>query len=145
MSGILLATDGGLHCKRAEDYALDHCRRHGTPLDIIHVVEHGLSHYGQVDSLASEGDRSDFIAHVRRQQPAGAGRRLARAANAAVSGNIHYRLYIEWESPLYSILRHIRRNEPELLVMGGGRTRRNPFSLARRLGRKASCAVRQVT
>jgi nucleotide-binding universal stress UspA family protein len=145
MGGILLATTGSAKCRRAESYALDYCQRNNTLLTVIHVVEPGLAHYGEVDTLATEGDRSDFINHVRRQELSEAQRCLTRLTEEADSRNIHYRLYIEWKSPLYCIVKQIRLTAPELLVVGGRRSRRNPFCLVRCLNRKAACAVRQVT
>ncbi|WFS63099.1 universal stress protein [Pseudodesulfovibrio thermohalotolerans] len=144
MDSILLATTGEAHCMRAEDYALKYCALNRTSLDIIHVVEDNLSHYGMIDSLATEGDRRDFIAYSQKVERPEVERRLARITGKAESMNINYRLYIEWKSPLYCILKHIRHVKSQLLVVGGRKRRHNPFSLVRCLSRKASCEVMQV-
>lgn len=144
MDNILLATTGKADCLDAEDYALGYCSRHGARLTILHVAESALSHYGLVDSLATEGDRREFIEHVQRQELPAAERRLARIMDGARSMNIKYQLYIKWTSPLCCILNLVRRTNPKLLVVGGGTKRCTPFGLVRRLARKAPCAVMQV-
>ena len=144
MNNILLATAGNSDCRRAEDYALDYCQRHGVSLNIVHCIQSSLSHYGLVDSLATEGDRSDFIEYSQSKECLEAECRLTRVTGKARSRNIHYQLYIEWKSPLYSILRCIRHCQSALLVVGGKEKRHYPFSLVNCLKRKATCAVMQI-
>ncbi|MGE4505131.1 MAG: universal stress protein [Desulfovibrionaceae bacterium] len=144
MKNILLATTGTSQCRKAEDYALEYCLHHGATLRIIHVVEPQLDHYGLVDSLATETDRHDFIDHTRKLEMPSIQERLERILNQAKALGIKYELYIQWDAPLYSIVKQARKENVELLVIGGREKRFNPFSLAMSLTRKAPCQVKQV-
>lgn len=141
---VLLATTGRDNCLKAEEYALSYCAENAATLGIVHVVESDLSHYGQVDSLATEGDRSDFIIHARRQEEYDVRQRLERVTARAEALNVDYELYIEWDAPLYCITKHVRETRSELLVIGGEKKRFNPFSLSHCLTRKVPCQVRKI-
>ncbi|MBG0790170.1 MAG: universal stress protein [Desulfovibrionaceae bacterium] len=144
MRNILLATTGENHCRSAEDYAVSYCARTGAILGVIYATDSDLAHYGQVDPLATEGDRRDFITHASWQETEHAQERLERICAKAQSLNVDYELYIERKAPLYCIVQRAKENNPELLVVGGRRSRYNPFSLVRSLARKAPCEVRQI-
>lgn len=144
MRHVLLATTGSDDCRRAEEFAVSYCAREAMPLRIIHAVDSSLEHYGQVDTLATEGDRHSFIGHARHQESFDATERLQRVMAHARAFNVDYELYIEWDAPLYCIVKQARRDGSELLVIGGKRKRFNPFSLSRSLMRKAPCAVKQI-
>ncbi|WP_462327934.1 universal stress protein [Desulfobaculum sp.] len=143
-STIVLATTGGQCCKNAEDYALAYCAKNSASLGIVHVVESSLSHYGLVDSLATEGDRHDFIRHARTQEMPEVERRLARLISRAEAMHIPYKLHVGWQSPLYCILKQLQENNAQMLIVGSKHSRPNPFSLTSCLRRKAPCDVRQI-
>jgi nucleotide-binding universal stress UspA family protein len=144
MKTILLATTGSDRCTCAEDYALNYCAKNRTSLEIVHVVETSLSHYGLIDSLATEIDRHDFIAHARQQELPEVECRLARLIDKARGMNISCRVHVGWQAPLYCILKRLKQNNARLLVVGGRKKRLNPFSLVNCLRRKACCTVRQI-
>lgn len=143
MKYILLATSGDQNCRGAEVYALGKSRQTGATLVILHIVKNTLRHYGEVDPLATEGDRKDFIHYVdeltRREVEEQFAGLLAEADRYGVTAE----LIIE-EGRLEDSLK-AQEERVQLIVLGG---RKSSFfrktARYRSLARKLNCPVRYV-
>ncbi|MFV0439521.1 MAG: universal stress protein [Desulfopila sp.] len=143
MKYILLAASGEQDCRDAEIYALGKSRQTGAPLVILHVIENELSHYGEVDPLATEGDRRDFLAYVDALAVREARERFADLLAEADEYGITAELIIE-SGRLEESLK-ARENRAQLVILGG----RKPLFFQetaryRRLSRKLKCPIRHV-
>lgn len=117
MKHILLASKGKSTCAAAEEFALAECQRHGATLSVVHVVDYGLEHYGQVDQLATEIDKADFIEYVRAVSIDDARQRFFPLLEKAREKNVRATLYLEDDELIGSLSRH--ENDADMVIIGG--------------------------
>jgi hypothetical protein len=62
---VALAASGSLAGQSAEDAALDYCINNKiNTLLVIHVLETGLSKFGEIDQLADGASKADFVDYI---------------------------------------------------------------------------------
>lgn len=142
---VLLATKGTPSCSNAEASALSYCQANDAELVVVHIVDSSLKHFGLIDPLATEIDKSYFVEYVVRLCKCEAMERLEKLKSRADLSAIPLQLRISDGSPLEEILQAAREIDPKLLFIGGrARPTYHLFSLANRIRRKVPCPVRQV-
>lgn len=142
---VLLATKGTPSCSNAETSALSYCQVNDAELVVVHIVDSSLKHFGLIDPLATEIDKSYFVEYVVRLCRCEAMERLLKIRSRADLSGIPLQFRIGDGSPVAEIEQAVREIDPELLFIGGkARPGYHLFSLANRIRRKVACPVRQV-
>ena len=142
---VLLATKGTPSCSNAEKSAISYCRANDAELVVLHIVDSSLKHFGQIDPLATEIDKSYFVEYIDRLCEYEAKERLESLKSLADLSAIPHQLRICDGSPLQTIVQTVSEVKPELLIIGGkARPAYRFFSLSNRIHRKVRCPVQQV-
>lgn len=143
MKNIILASNGKKSCRSAEEHALLECKKHGATLSIVHVVDCGLEHYGQVDQLATEIDKAGFISYVRAVSRKEAENYFVPLVKRARQDNIDVTLYLE-DGGLAETLARFDAGA-DLVIIGGKRPLFcKKTTRFRALSKRLNCPVRQV-
>lgn len=142
---ILLATNGSVSARKAEDFTLNLCNNGSTELTVLHVQNDHLCHYGYVDTLVPGGTKEDFVQYVLEEQQEAGDRILEEFTRKATTSGIVYKLKLQRGEPAEQIVAIAQKEEVDLVILGGGRAEgRNFFAhrgVADQVKKMASCTV----
>jgi len=88
---ILLATNGSVSARKAEEFTLNLCYNGDTELTVLHVQDDHLCHYGYVDQLVPGGTKEDFVQYVLEEQQEAGDRILEEFTRKATTHGIAYK------------------------------------------------------
>lgn len=117
MKNIILASDGKTSCRAAEEHAIQECMKHGAALSIVHVLDYSLEHYGQIDQLATEVDKRDFVNYIHSVSHKEARQYFTPLLEKAQHNKIDTTLYLE-EGQLSDCLARLETTA-DLIIIGG--------------------------
>lgn len=142
---ILLATNGSVSARKAEEFTLNLCNNSGTELTVLHVQDDHLCHYGYVDQLVPGGTKEDFVQYVLEEQQEAGDRILEDFTRKATTRGIVYKLKLQRGEPAEQIVAIAQMEEVDLVILGGGRAEgRNFFThrgVADKVTKMVSCTV----
>lgn len=142
---ILLATNGSVSARKAEEFTLNLCNIGGTELTVLHVQDDHLCHYGYVDQLVPGGTKEDFVQYVLEEQQEAGGRILEEFTRKATTHGIVYKLKLQRGEPAEQIVAIAQKEEVDLVILGGGRAGGRHFLAHRGVAAKVtmmlSCTV----
>lgn len=142
---ILLATNGSVSARKAEEFTLHLCHYCGAELTVLHVQDDHLCHYGYVDTLVPGGTKEDFVQYVLEEQQEAGDRILEDFTRKASTSGIVYKLKLQRGEPTEQIVAIAQKEEVDLVILGGGRAEgRNFFAhrgVADQVKKMVSCTV----
>ena len=145
MKNILLATNGKKNSRHAEAFAISQCRRHGATLSVAYVLDCDLQHYGQIDQLATEVDKTDFINYVHQQAELEARSLSISWQEKAKQNNIDVQVYLGGGKLANFISQTAADLKADVVIIGGRAPRLFTNSrLSRKLSQNTSCPVRHI-
>ncbi|MFZ5759017.1 MAG: universal stress protein [Thermodesulfobacteriota bacterium] len=142
---ILLATDGSVSARKAEDFTLNLCFASGAELTVLHVQDDHLCHYGYVDQLVPGETKEGFVQYVLAEQQAAGDRILKEFTRKATTRGIVYKLKVQRGEPAEQIAAIAQQEEVDLVILGGSRAGGRKFfahhSVVNKVTMIVSCTV----
>lgn len=116
---IFCVVDGTKKTVNAENWAFEKCCAEGYQLDLLYVVDSNLEHYGQVDILATDSDKSDFIAYIQKTADREARAYKVVAERKFEDQNIVGKVHLQTGDLIENIVKLCSLWQPECIVVGG--------------------------
>lgn len=142
MRRIILGSDGSPEAREAEQYALAMLQP-GDDIIALHVVNTDLMHYGLIDQLATQADKENFLAYIRKQGEEECASRLGPFADAAAKSGAKVALHVRWGDPARELLSIASEHDAHEIVLAGSSWNTNWHEphMEARLDRSSPCKI----
>lgn len=148
---VALAASGSNHAKSAELFAFGYCLKNMIDeLLVIHVVDTSLTHYGDVDQLASGNCKAEFVDYINEAAEENAQTLQKRLEENAKEFGVSLRWLTVTGKIVEQITKSVLENDISTLIIGTGETPQTFFAprkdTALRLSRKIeNCQIFPVS
>jgi len=147
-ASILLATDGGPHSRKAEEWAFGIVKMLGIPLTVLHIRDPYLKQF--YNEIYAQG-RKEYLEHVDRELLSAAREIQSDIAQRLADLGLSFNFILRYGDPLEEIVAEISSGDYDLLVVGGKklvgirayRSWNLPARLSRKLGTASLMIVRE--